>query len=152
MTYLGRQKTDQPANGDTLIDVTKIRDEFTFARFFRPWQQHHTYWHAYAVKHGIPLLQVRYEDVCEAPRNAIRRVLEFLTVFSKTDITRLPESSPFQHDCMLRNARKFPEAAALVTQDELDAVLGKTQTYLMDAFGYETRVDVGRDFFAAKAA
>lgn len=151
MTYLGRQKTDQPLNGDVLIDVTKIRDDFTFARFFKLWQQHHTYWHAYAVKHGIPLLQVRYEDVCEEPRNAMRRVLDFLTVFENTDVARVPESSPFQHDCTLRNVRKFPEAAALVTQDELDAVLSKSQTYLMEAFGYETRVDVGRDFFAKAA-
>lgn len=130
MTFLARQKTDQPLNGDTLIDVKKIRDGFTFAAFVKLWQQHHTFWHAFAVRHSIPLLQVRYEDICAEPKSSMRRVLDFLSVFKNVDMTRVPATSPFGQDCVLRNVRKYPEVAALVTQDELDTELGKMKSVI----------------------
>ncbi|MCX8520490.1 MAG: sulfotransferase domain-containing protein [Rhodoferax sp.] len=150
MTFIARETKGQPLSGDK--DVTKMRDEFSFAAFVKLWQQHLTYWQAYAVRHSIPLLAVRYEDVCGDPRSSMRRVLDFLSVFKGADFMRVPAASPFGQDCVLRNVRKFPEAAALVTQDELGKALGGMRNYLPDVFGYERHIDVARDFYAAARA
>lgn len=107
-----------------------------FRDFYKLWQIHHTYWHAFASRRQIPLLQFRYEDLCRSPETVFSRVSAFLSLPFKGEYSA---SSKFK-DCFLRNRIK-PKSSTLIIQDDLDMV-AKSGSYLLDLFDYRDPLSV----------
>lgn len=123
-------------NQGKVIKTLDFRKQLTFEEYFELWEAHNNYWHAFAFSKKVPLLQYRYEDLCQHPSIVFQKVAEFLSVdFSGT----YDNSSRFQ-DCFLRN-RAFPKAASIISQGGLDAVASST-SHLLDKFGYRQHLQM----------
>jgi len=118
------------------IQTLQFRDNMNFEKYFDLWEAHHNYWHAFASRMNVPLLQYRYEDLCQHPEIVMKKVSRFLSVQFKGDYNH---SSKF-NDCFLRN-RKYPKSASLISQHDLD-VLAESTSYLLDLFGYKEHLRI----------
>lgn len=56
-----------------------------FLTFLKAWIKHHSYWSKFAITHGIPLLQFRFEDLCRHPCFTLQRILNFAKVKKSTE-------------------------------------------------------------------
>lgn len=111
--------------------ILGFRETMNFEKYFKLWETHHNYWHAFASRKKVPLFQYRYEDLCQNPEMVMRKVSRFLSVEFKGEYNH---SSRFD-DCFLKN-RKLPKSASLISQHDLDALAAST-SYLLDLFGYK---------------
>ena len=117
--------------GKGSIKTLAFRKQMNLGKYFELWEAHHNYWHAFASRRKVPLLQYRYEDLCQHPEAVFKKVSDFLTVEFKGNYNH---SSKFE-DCFLKN-RALPKAASLISQRDLDAVAAST-SHLLNLFGYQ---------------
>jgi hypothetical protein len=60
-----RVSYDMKASGDLSELKSVIEEEnWSLSKFASRWSLHHQYWRDYAEKHGVPLVEWRYEDMC----------------------------------------------------------------------------------------
>jgi hypothetical protein len=113
----------------------------TFPAFSDLWAAHHTFWHAYARKYNIPLLQYRFEDLCQDPNAVMKEVAEFTrTLNDETDLNLSGASGFVAGECVLRNL-DAPKARAMFAP--ADAVAAwERHAALMSGFGYDAPVFV----------
>lgn len=122
--------------GKGRIQSLTFRNSMNFKKYFQLWEAHHTYWHAFASRKKVPLLQYRYEDLCQQPEEVFRKVSAFLSVDFKGEYRH---ASKFR-ECTLRN-RALTKAASILSQDDLDS-LASRNSHLLDLFGYRQHLRV----------
>ena len=128
-------------------NIFKFRRQWKWSDYLDLWAQHHRYWHAYATENGAPLLQFRYEDLCESPKEVMQRVLEFV---GEKQVLAADADSQIR-PCTLRNVRnsKRTEAVIFLHEEEVYRGLHKVRG-LMEMFRYSDLpfANVLTDFFA----
>lgn len=104
----------------------------TFKKFADKWAGHHNYWRTYARQRGIPLLQIRFEDMCGNPEGMGRALASFVantTIPAVKMVSGVPPT-----DCVLKNL-KDATWKALLSRVEVERVLAE-HVELLDWFGY----------------
>lgn len=127
-------------SGEGEIRTLEFRKAINFKEYFRLWEAHHNFWHAFASRYKVPLLQYRYEDLCQNPGIVFRKVSEFLAV----DFRGTYDHSSKFRNCFLKNTA-LPKAASIISQDDLDMVALST-SHLLDQFGYRQHLQIEHIF------
>lgn len=117
-------------------DIYAAQLQLPFWKFHSLWKKHHRFWLDIRKEMRIPIVTVRYEDLCRYPAWIVSRVLPTLGI-SKSDRLQYLNAFASQH-CLLRNFQQHPEVVQqLGATDKIAQVQnGTVENY----FGYGSTV------------
>ena len=101
------------------------------------YKKFHDFWHRFETESTISTLTLRYEDLCEAPADTLRHVLDFLDYSHEVTDTMIEEAVQ-KHPCPPEE--HIGSSLSQYTPDQLERLQGELAT-LMREFDYEYLLD-----------